>query len=533
MFRAAAASECATMAARVEAAKKWGDHAGAKREWAEAAAGYAAAIELLPRLAPRSLSRTDQERHLARIAGLASSAAAAALRNGDPESAVRLLAQGRGVLYAQALDTRGDLSGLAAEYPELAAELAGLRERLDPVSRDASWEESGHRRQDADRWDELVAKAHELPGFRSFLLPPALWELTDEAAAGPIIYVNVSEHGSDALTVTASGIQVVPLPDATPEALQERSEPYFAAVFGGAFDLATLTAANTEIVRMLGFLWDAIVAPILTALDLDQPGDDGPPRIWWMPVGALSLLPLHAAGHHHEPGRSALDLVVSSYIPTIRALRHGRRRPATTAGDGAIVVAMPHTPDVPDLPYAEPEAAVVHAAIPDTLVLSGAEATRDRIMTELARRPWAHFACHGAPDMAVPSAGQLIVHDHERDPLTVLDLGNLRMNGARLAFLSACMTAAVPPRLGDEAIHLAAACQLAGYAHVIATAWPVRDRIALNFSELCYTELARHGNPVTADDTEVALAVHTSVRKLRERYPNFPSLWAPYIHTGI
>jgi CHAT domain-containing protein len=199
-----------------------------------------------------------------------------------------------------------------------------------------------------------------------------------------------------------------------------------------------------------------------------------------------------AIGEHSAPyGRSALDLVVSSYIPTVRALRHARGHPAPTGG-AALAVAMPRTPDLPDLPSAGPEAGVVRAAIPDTLVLWGPEATCDRIMAELGGRPWVHFACHGAPNMAVPSAGRLVVHDHRE-----------------------------------------AAFQLAGYAHVIATAWPVWDRVALTFSELCYAELARDGNPAAADDTRIAMAVHTSVRTLRNRYLRFPLLWAAYVHTGV
>lgn len=531
-FRSAAACETAPMTTRIQAAQMWGHQAAIAEDWAEAVQGYSAAVELLPRSAPRMLSRPDQERHLAEIAGLASAAAAATLENGDPKGAVRLLEQGRGVLYAQALDTRSDLSRLEADYPELAAELTGLRGRLDPVSvTETTWEESTRRRRDADRWNELVDYVRELPGHRSFLLPPALWELTDEAKDGPLVYINVSQYRSDALAVTPGGITVVPLPNATAEMINERSALYFAALFDGAFDRESLKTANTEVIRMLGFLWDVIVGPVLAALGLDGPREEQQ-RIWWLPVGQLSLLPLHAAGHHDGSGRAALDRVISSYIPTVRALRHGRQQPAAPQG-GALVVVMPHTPEVPDLPYAEPEADVVTGAITETLVLSGPEATRHRIITELPGYPWAHFACHGAPDMAVPSEGQLVVHDHREHPLTVLDVGNLRMAGAKLAFLSACMTAVAPAQLGDEAIHLAAAFHLAGYPHVIATAWPVWDRIALIFCELFYAEVGRGGDPVAATDAAIATAVHTSVRTLRTRFPNLPSLWAPYIHTGV
>src|SRR5262245_59927351 len=193
-----------------------------------------------------------------------------------------------------------------------------------------------------------------------------------------------------------------------------------------------MLTATAGVRRMQAFLWDAVTGPVLGALGLDHPSDE-PRRLWWMPVGGLSVLPLHAAGYHDGAGRSVLDRVVSSYIPTIRALHHGRRRPAPSRR-AALAVAMPATPGASDLPSAGAEADVVVRAIPDTLALSGEAATRERVLAELPGRPWAHFACHGAPTLGMPSAGRLVVHDHREHPLTVLHLGNLRLEGARLAF---------------------------------------------------------------------------------------------------
>lgn len=135
--------------------------------------------------------------------------------------------------------------------------------------------------------------------------------------------------------------------------------------------------------------------------------------------------------------------------------------------------------------------------------------------------------------MTIPSNGHLVVHDHSDRPLTVLDISNLRMWQARLAFLSACMTAAAPPRLGDEAIHLAAAFYLAGYPHVIATTWPVLDKSALKFTQSCYEHLGHNTTPTTASDITIARAVQQAAKDLRQAFPNLPVLWAPHTHTGI
>jgi len=45
--------------------------------------------------------------------------------------------------------------------------------------------------------------------------------------------------------------------------------------------------------RILGWLWDAAVAPVLATLPADAPV---PPRVWWLPTGLLGLLPLPPPG---------------------------------------------------------------------------------------------------------------------------------------------------------------------------------------------------------------------------------------------
>jgi hypothetical protein len=77
------------------------------------------------------------------------------------------------------------------------------------------------------------------------------------------------------------------------------------------------------------------------------------PRVWWMPLGLLGLFPLHAAGHSGEAG--ALDRVVSSYTSTLRVLAHTRGRPPAVTRR-QLVVALEHTPGLPDLPNTVAEA---------------------------------------------------------------------------------------------------------------------------------------------------------------------------------
>ncbi|MDX3387465.1 CHAT domain-containing protein [Streptomyces niveiscabiei] len=87
--------------------------------------------------------------------------------------------------------------------------------------------------------------------------------------------------------------------------------------------------------------WETIAGPVLTAL-----GHTPLPRVWWVPAGPLGLLPLHAAGVRGGP--SALDRVVSSHTPTVRALLHARRRPVAETRT-QLADTMRRTPGMADL----------------------------------------------------------------------------------------------------------------------------------------------------------------------------------------
>jgi CHAT domain-containing protein len=75
---------------------------------------------------------------------------------------------------------------------------------------------------------------------------------------------------------------------------------------------------------------------------------------------------------------------------------------------------------------------------------------------------------------------------------------------------------------------LAAACQLAGYRHVIASLWPIGDADTATLTTNFYTTLLTA--PTTP--TNPAVALHHATRTLRDPNRDQPSHWAPYTHTG-
>jgi hypothetical protein len=547
------------------------------------------AVRLLPEIAPRQLERQDQQHALGGLSGLAGDAAGLVLAAENAPSAeratlaLRLLEAGRAVLFSQALEVRSDLTDLTEQHPALAERFIQLRDLLDqPADSAASAallavedQVAGavseparivaDRRQLAQEFADVIAEIQAKEGFGSFARPPDTAELRQQASAGPVVVFNVSQYRSDALLLTTDGISSLPLPGLTMQAVNAQITAFHQALDSAAHaKTATERAtAQRQLSQTLRWLWDTAAGPILDALGYRAgPARDMPwPRLWWAPGGLMGLLPIHAAGYHDDPDgpdkRTVIDRVVSSYTPTITALRHARRHYRAPSGPPTpaevLIVAMPTTPGLPGhgrLSFVAEEARMLASRLPGAITLTEPDPaddsgpsvaaldpattpTRANVLTRLASCSAAHFACHGANDPADPSGSLLLLHDHRDAPLTVSALSSVRLDHARLAYLSACSTAlSTNVQLIDEAIHLTSAFQIAGYPHVIGTLWAIDDRVAVQIADAFYAKVigAEPGPAFSASDAAVAL--HEAVRKLRDALPATPSLWASHIHAG-
>ena len=170
---------------------------------------------------------------------------------------------------------------------------------------------------------------------------------------------------------------------------------------------------------------------MLTALGRTSAPETGDPwpRVWWCPTGPLTVLPIHAAGHHPrlrtaDTGDTdcVLDRVISSYTPTLTALtasgspsdavpvtatdrRHARHPRSAAAARGPSRARSPRTPlpawrdQPPALPGHRQPAAAVLAAI--------------------ATHSWVHLACHASQQHADPDRSGFALWD---GTLTITDL---------------------------------------------------------------------------------------------------------------
>ncbi|KAL4775821.1 CHAT domain-containing protein [Aspergillus nidulans var. acristatus] len=438
------------------------------------------AVNLIPRLALRSLENSDKQHLLGKVVGFASNAAAAVL-NAEKGAlvALNLLELGRGVLAASVEEVRSDIQDLQHKYP------AQARQRAE-ASRE---------------FDKLIIEIRKQPGFDDFLQAPSEKEMQHAAQKGPIVIINISQYRCDAILVEQDKIHVLPLSNLSSEAIEEKAQ-----------------SNNLETPRVLEWLWDSIMDPILQALGFTQsPSNCNWPHVWWIPTGPLTKFPLHAAGYHNQGGsKTVLDRVMSSYSLSVKAIVHGRRRPAKQSSSAnALLVAMEHTPDHDHLPFAADEVRMLHDMCKSMGLHSiQPKCHKKEVMRHMQKCRIFHFAGHGYTDHADPLQSQLVL---DGDSLTVAGLLeiNLREHAPFLAYLSACGTGQIKnEKLIDESIHLISAFQLAGFRHVIGTLWSVNDEICVDMARLAYKEMAAG----QIDDETVCRGLHYAAREMRNRW---------------
>jgi tetratricopeptide (TPR) repeat protein len=550
----AVATETAPAGDRLKSARLWAETTAQAHGPAAATPVYTTAIGLLPLLAWRGISRSDQ-RHLlnTEARSLGRDAAACALAAGLPDLAVELVEQGRGVLWAQLLDTRTDLTALQRHHPDLAAALADSRAVMDQFLGDDTPALAGDPGQAVDHatrtvdarmaaartFDAIVARVRALPpmsGFPhpdSFLRPPALDTLLPGSGDGPVVIINISQWRCDALILTHHGVTVYELSGLTEDTVTDIANRYLDALQDferGARRHADRLLLEMAITAALEWLWDHITAPILQHLGHTTTPDGDWPRLWWCPTGPLTVLPLHAAGHHTTRD-TVCDRVISSYTPTLRALTHARGPTVPTTRHGMLIAALPHTPGHAALPAAETEVELLSAVFTPNhrTVLAHHTATRHAIIRELGHHQWFHASCHGTQTLADPAAGGLVPHDWDTNGLVGITDLTPHHTGGQFAFLSACKTATGGVTSLDEAITIAAAMHHAGWQHVIGTIWTIWDDAALTITASIYPQLVTDD---VLDPTHSAHALHQATRELRNAHPHQPSAWAPFIHTG-
>ncbi|KAG2139214.1 TPR-like protein [Suillus clintonianus] len=460
-------------------------------------------------------------------ASLAMDAFSCSVRHGALTTAVEMVEQGRAVFWTQLARLRPPLDELslsgdtgAALEKEFKQLSFGLRSAFDQSNN----EQPPRIRQLTMQWNDVVSRIRMQPDFSRFLLPPLFSDLRKAAEEGPVIIVNASRYGCDALIVSSSHDPVhVPL-DITQNKVSELSSEFqsVAEQFGCSNN-------QLQLVGILRKLWHHVVDPVVQALRISNvhPGS----RIWWCPTAEFTLLPLHAAGPY-ERGRDNLSQIyISSYTPTLATLVRARKRVSQYASTQYFVAIGQANPDRgKELRHVAPELdAISQCLVPivsSFTSLRDSHATVQGALDALNQNQWLHLACHGMPDRTQPFDSSFAMRD---GPLMIKDIIRSNWQNPEFAFLSACHTTVGDEKSPDELIHLAAAIQFSGFRSVIGSMWSVDDEVALQVVSLFYRKMVDGSGRL--DCTRAAVALHKAVKSLRKKIPLEQQI--VFVHIGV
>jgi len=465
--------------------------------FSEAARAYTMGMDAAEELYRSSIFQASREAELVETRDLYRRAGYALAKSNKLREAAVALERGRARGLGEALARdRADLErvrekdpGAYELYTKAVEELQSL-ESQERQGESPDGRTSPHLRdlmaQARARLDEAVDRIRRIPGYESFLAEPGWDEIAAATIAKmPLIYISAAPGGGMALIIGRSEgdatVQAVNLDRFSEERLQEHINTWFEGYGGwqearqkliedkiGAEEYLRSRDKWFEAIELVtGQLWQEVAEPVYAAL---QPWK--PDQAFLIPTGLLALLPLHAAWRD-EGGRREYfqDLLPLSFIPSARTLVHARRN--ARGADRLLAIDEPRPVKAGPLKNSHAEVLAIGSHFHDPQVLKHEKATHSAVLKSLPEAQVAHFSCHGGANWQDPEKSGLLMANGE--VLTIEDLFELHLSGARLATLSACETGIPGARLPDEVVSLPSAFIQAGFAGAIGSLWKVRD----------------------------------------------------------
>ncbi|KAF6759271.1 CHAT domain-containing protein, partial [Ephemerocybe angulata] len=525
------------------------------------------ALDLILRLVALNtgLEQTLQGRYsrLQNVSGIALKAAAIAFSLKDLNRALEWLEQGRCLVWNQINNLRTPLDDLRLHDSKLAQAIGDIAKQLETAgstrvathtslslsAKISAEDEARAHLSLARQWDDLLQTARAIPGFESFLMPVPCSEIRQHIPdAGAIVVINVDEERCDAVALQAERNELlhIPLPNFSLKQANKYRVDLTTQLRSGGLRVRDEEAA---VVRgVLRGIWIDVVKPILESLNIPvSVGSGGKrlPRIWWCPTGALSFLPIHAAGLYGGSNlENVADYVVSSYTPTVTALtdrvKNSFTRPIDKDVAGLFLTSHPNAPGASPISGTTTEVRSIYTKAQDkgirVLKLEGDEVTVGECLEHMQTFSSIHLACHGSQNPTDPLKSRFVFHKGSLELGTILQSNLIN---ADLAFLSACQTSTGEETLSDEAVHLAAGMLAAGYRRVVATMWSIGDKpaqeVAKDFYEYILSNRYEDGE-LSFDGGLSAYALHHAVQRLRQRRLDDSErsllTWVPFVHFG-
>jgi CHAT domain-containing protein len=250
-------------------------------------------------------------------------------------------------------------------------------------------------------------------------------------------------------------------------------------------------------------------------------------RIIIAPDGHLNMIPLESLPLSNRDGDSASVRPLAAWrdvsrTPSVSLFRDQRRRarvrPPAALRPRLLALLGRGTPEDPSIPGAYGEVAWLARTYRDVRVHEASADTAARAWrTDLARSEVIHLASHVRADDVHPWRSGL-------PALRAQEIAEMRLP-ARLAVLAGCESAGGRIVSGEGVVGLTAAFTAATVPTVIATLWPISDRVTAGFMKIFYLALA-DGRPAGASLREAQLRIREDPRT------SHPFYWAGFVLVG-
>ena len=262
-------------------------------------------------------------------------------------------------------------------------------------------------------------------------------------------------------------------------------------------------------------LYQDLMEPVIEAL---------PPSVQHLhivPEGILYYLPF--ATLQDSRGRFLVEQYTLSVTPSASILKLSRDR-NPRRWDSVLLLGDPDG----SLPGARKEVAAIArtGSSEQRYALVGEAVSQENVLETAGQFDILHFATHGRFVPNAPWRSHLELYDGEE--LNVEEISQLNLN-AYLVTLSACETglsggliSEIPS--GDEWVGLNQAFLAAGTPTVMASLWPINDRISSDFMIAFYQSLGQAGKAQALADVQRQF--------IRDARTSHPFYWAPFTIMG-
>jgi len=469
------------------ASKAWGYWAESRMAWEEAKEAFSFGLEAIDRLYRTQLLAESKATWLKEARELAGHAAYVLARLGELPQAVTTLEQNRTRALSDALTYQDAILRAVSDGDRNSLMLAHQR------IKDLELEAGVIGQPGVRDFPTLSADLHQAHEDLGSVVTRIRNYLTDFMAEGldfqeilsladslnqPLVYLITSIHGSLALIIARTSINSV---SSLPEEVEslwldefrlntldyilyddDKSHRYLHGTVLG--EVETLYAVLDDI-------WPVIREDLMQQLVL-RLHELGYHKAVIVPVGTLSLLPLHAV---------VIDEVTFTYSPSARSLKSILRcQDHAGLSPSFLGIGNSSSSQLPPLVFARLEVEKISTTFASlnlnhTTLYEG-EARLEDVIKKLPGITHLHLACHGRFDNTNPLQSALFLAGEDTLSLSDILRGGFDISSVRLAVLSACQSGVTEfwdkP---DEAVGFPAGFIQAGVPGVVSTLWPVND----------------------------------------------------------